>query len=37
MATHRLCCCSADDVAAADGVGGGVDGGEDWPVAGHRD
>ena len=44
--THRLCCCSADVVAAAavgvvggvDGVGGGGgDGGEDWPAAGHRD
>ena len=42
--THRLCCCSADDVVA-DGVdvgdvvvvGGGVDDGEDWPVGGHRD
>ena len=43
--THRLCCCSADVVAAAVGVvggvdgvgGGGGDGGEDWPAAGHRD
>ena len=41
--THRLCCCSADDVVVADGVdvgdvvGGGVDDGEGWPVGGHRD